>query len=93
MDEIDREMKEFQEKPQFDINSVIPKLTDDEREKYRTKDGTINYLAYEKDKGKLQVISEKGDRELNSDFKKIMVGFFAFIGIVLVGFAFAGGIL
>lgn len=86
MDEIDRQIEIFQKKPQFDPMSVVPKLTDEEKERYTTKDGTLNFLAYEKDKGKLSVISDKGEKDLNRSFKRFMVGFLIFIVAVVSAF-------
>ena len=87
MDEIDMQIEEFQKKPQFDYRKLEPNLTDEERKKYITNGGTFNFLAYEKDTGKIQTISEKGDEELNRSFKRFMVGFVAFIVIAVFTFA------
>lgn len=83
-DEIDRQIEAFQENPQIDPQSVIPRLTDEEEEKYMTRDGTYNYLAYEKDNGTLVTISPAAEEELNRSFKKWTIIFVVFV-IVITG--------
>ena len=78
-DAIDLQIKAFQEHPQFDPKSLIPDISDEEREKYTTGDGTFNHLAYEKDHGKLPTMSDKAERELNKSFRKFLIGFGFFV--------------
>lgn len=85
-DEVDLQIEEFQAHPQFDPMSLTPDLTDEEREKYTTRDGTFNYLAYEKDQGKSNTISPKGEAELNRSFKRWMIIFGAAVAAIVVAF-------
>lgn len=79
----DEEMADMMANPRFDIKQILPILTEEEKEKYTTRDGTINYLAYEKDKGILITMSDKAEKEMGRKFKLFMVGFTSFIAIII----------